>query len=454
MYKKIFIIFSLFTQFGIGNAQYSGITLEPPAPDTTFGEWNLAISDNYAFISQLNFATDDYGVTHIFKRTNNTWKHNQILTDNSAWLAPISRVSDLNILIAGLRLDNSGVFPLVVPYVAAYRLEGEFWVPYDTLEVSNQGDPPFPPRVLVPTCALNGDYAIVASQILGDEIDRVHIFRRSSDQWQELGSRNTGDEVFDIALSENYAYIAVGSLGNSLFLKKSGEQWIDLYVPKDPIFGDDLYHFSKVDMFFPYMAAPSYFFRIERDSLHYETSDDFVQIILDVFIHGTRAFLATDTGALVVDRIGNEWVETGSIIPASPQLIIPKIDFSGTYGLIGNQGSVYLFGPGVTGVEIQGGENPIKPESFYLSQNHPNPFNGATAILYEITETTHVQLSIYDFLGKKIATLLNDVQAPGSYRINWNSIDQHGKIAPSGIYFYELRANRGGKQIRKMLLLK
>jgi hypothetical protein len=88
------------------------------------------------------------------------------------------------------------------------------------------------------------------------------------------------------------------------------------------------------------------------------------------------------------------------------------------------------------------------PKTMRLHQNYPNPFNPTTVISYDLPKTQLVQINIYNMLGQKIANLVNDVQNPGIYKINFD-----GSGLSSGIYFYQIQAD-GFQQTRKMLLVK
>ncbi len=93
------------------------------------------------------------------------------------------------------------------------------------------------------------------------------------------------------------------------------------------------------------------------------------------------------------------------------------------------------------------------PEEFYLSQNYPNPFNGFTTIKYDVpfdenNETLQIKLTVYDILGRKVATLVDKYEKPGTYEILFN-----GNNLSSGVYIYRLRGENF-VQTRKMLLLK
>ncbi len=94
------------------------------------------------------------------------------------------------------------------------------------------------------------------------------------------------------------------------------------------------------------------------------------------------------------------------------------------------------------------------PNKFELMQNYPNPFNPTTTIKYSIpviagVETLHAtSLQIYNVLGQKVATLVNEKQAPGTYSVQFDASE-----LPSGIYFYTLRAGNFAAT-KKMILLK
>jgi hypothetical protein len=99
-----------------------------------------------------------------------------------------------------------------------------------------------------------------------------------------------------------------------------------------------------------------------------------------------------------------------------------------------------------------------KAALFTLGQNYPNPFNPSTTISYEVAEYSLVNLAVYDILGCKVAELVNERKAPGSYEVKFygrggSDSGGNGSNLVSGIYFYRLRA---GDQIetKRLLLLR
>ena len=92
-------------------------------------------------------------------------------------------------------------------------------------------------------------------------------------------------------------------------------------------------------------------------------------------------------------------------------------------------------------------------QNFVLEQNYPNPFNNRTIIEYKIAKAADVNISIYNILGEKIRTLVNEFKNVNFYQTSWDGLDGNGNIAPSGVYFYSIRVN-DNYQIKKMVFLK
>ncbi len=73
------------------------------------------------------------------------------------------------------------------------------------------------------------------------------------------------------------------------------------------------------------------------------------------------------------------------------------------------------------------------PRSIFLDQNYPNPFNPSTTIPFGLNETSNVELTIYDILGRKVQTLINGQRNAGLHEVTFNARD-----LASGVYFYRL----------------
>ena len=83
-----------------------------------------------------------------------------------------------------------------------------------------------------------------------------------------------------------------------------------------------------------------------------------------------------------------------------------------------------------------------------LAQNYPNPFNPSTQIEFALDRATSVRLEVYDALGRRIATLVDDVRPAGRFSVR---VDATG--LPGGLYLYRLTTETG-RQTRAMMLIK
>ena len=93
------------------------------------------------------------------------------------------------------------------------------------------------------------------------------------------------------------------------------------------------------------------------------------------------------------------------------------------------------------------------PSELSLHQNFPNPFNPSTTIRYEISNSSHIKLTIYNLNGKIIRNLLNQNEIAGSRSILWNGEDNFGIKVSSGTYIYSIETG-DYSEVRKMVLLK
>ena len=93
------------------------------------------------------------------------------------------------------------------------------------------------------------------------------------------------------------------------------------------------------------------------------------------------------------------------------------------------------------------------PDQFELYQNYPNPFNPSTTITYSVPKASNVKIEVFDILGQKIATLVDQEQTAGTHSLEWNAQSDRGANLSTGIYLLRMQAG-AYSQTRKMLLLK
>jgi hypothetical protein len=95
----------------------------------------------------------------------------------------------------------------------------------------------------------------------------------------------------------------------------------------------------------------------------------------------------------------------------------------------------------------------VMPERFALSQNYPNPFNPGTNIEYRVPVRSHVLIEVFNVLGERVCTLVDEVKPVGEHRVSWNGRNSGGATVSSGAYFYRIQAGEF-VATKKMLLVK
>ena len=113
---------------------------------------------------------------------------------------------------------------------------------------------------------------------------------------------------------------------------------------------------------------------------------------------------------------------------------------------------------GDIGTSVEEPQNDLLPKVFALGQNYPNPFNPSTQIKYQLPVAAQVKLTIYNMLGRRVRTLIDEEKPAGFYTVQWHGVSDRGVQAASGLYFYRIASRAiDGKSFvvtKKMLLLK
>lgn len=139
------------------------------------------------------------------------------------------------------------------------------------------------------------------------------------------------------------------------------------------------------------------------------------------------------------DSHNNAWIEiTGAVVdPVNNTVSFSESQISNYIVLTGTESPTSISEP-----------ERLIADGFVLRQNYPNPFNPATTIEFLLREDAHVVLSVYNALGQKLLTLLDEPMTAGTHQQTFD-----GKHLPSGIYFYQLKVD-GQSQVKRMELLK
>ncbi|MFC1561173.1 T9SS type A sorting domain-containing protein [Candidatus Latescibacterota bacterium] len=119
---------------------------------------------------------------------------------------------------------------------------------------------------------------------------------------------------------------------------------------------------------------------------------------------------------------------------------------------IDSDGNIWLgVFDGIVKYDIQTGihhDNELKPHDFMLLTNYPNPFNSSTNISFELPESSHAYLTVYNANGQNVAELVDGVVSSGEHSVKFD-----GSNLASGIYLYRFKS-KGFEKTSKMILVK
>ena len=98
-------------------------------------------------------------------------------------------------------------------------------------------------------------------------------------------------------------------------------------------------------------------------------------------------------------------------------------------------------------------DEPELVNNYILLDNYPNPFNPTTTIQYELSQRSDIQITIYDLLGRKVTTIVSEIQEAGYKSVIWDATNSNGQPVSAGVYLYRIKAG-DFVQTKKMILLK
>jgi len=112
---------------------------------------------------------------------------------------------------------------------------------------------------------------------------------------------------------------------------------------------------------------------------------------------------------------------------------------------------LYFDASSFTAVEDEVEDKPIR--RFSLDQNYPNPFNPTTKIEFILSKSGQVRIDIFNILGEKVKTLMDQHLKAGRQLVEWDGKDESGEEVASGVYFYRLQT-QDFTETKKMVLMK
>lgn len=159
-------------------------------------------------------------------------------------------------------------------------------------------------------------------------------------------------------------------------------------------------------------------------------------------------------GAL--DSTANDYKQFAfQTISAKPLTLMPDETDTVCFGLIGAFTLQQLFESASIVKNIWRMQSPFPPPHYGASRtyNFPNPFNCHTVISYSVRVESHTTVEIFNILGQKVRTLVDESQPAGDYQTVWDGLNHSRQEVASGIYFYRIKSGKS-HETRKMILLK
>jgi hypothetical protein len=195
-------------------------------------------------------------------------------------------------------------------------------------------------------------------------------------------------------------------------------------------------------------TTATYTFSVSRSSGTFSTGG------IDVAVSSGTLGIGTSTGIKI---LSGEVVQSAKFTGATTKTFsftAPSTPGNVTMAVTGAGGSnppAWNHGTSIT-ITVTPVSGIIKNEgianTYSLAQNFPNPFNPVTKISYSIPKSSEVNLTVYDILGQKVASLVNEKQDAGSY-----SVDFDASSLSSGVYYYKIETG-DFTSIKKMTLVK
>ena len=282
----------------------------------------------------------------------------------------------------------------------------------------------------------------------------------NGDSWQEVADYNDFFAGHGETMYERETVINIGAKGKNLFITNyfvyktsDGGQSLDpVSLPIEEknvlshhfvdsyVFGNSIYVLSNS------RGVPKQLFKSHDSGNTWQTVvlpvNDYISVN---GISEDIVFVTGDDGILLESEDGfDSWNKT--VIESDTQINDIVFTENKTGYLVTNR-SIYKntqFSITTSSEE----ETNEKATYFTLKQNYPNPFNPTTNIQFNLSESSNIELSVFNLLGRKVDVVYNGVKSAGSHTLTFDASNLSG-----GIYFYELKTDSYTER-KKMTLIK
>ncbi|MCE1163886.1 MAG: T9SS type A sorting domain-containing protein [Bacteroidetes bacterium] len=300
----------------------------------------------------------------------------------------------------------------------------------------------------------------------------IYLSSNDGANWSLVYSSSSG--AGSIAASGSYVYAGIGTTG-IIRSTNSGASWAGTSINADVVRGIAV-SFSVV-----FVSGDAGLYRSTNNGANWTTTEGPVGTAA-ITISGTNIYVGNYLGVYMSSNNGDNWSSTSMTTNTTCLASSGSNVFAGTLGngiyVTKDNGNTWLLKDEGMGVQyfntlmvynnyLYAGTqfssvwkrsiqemigirqiSEVIPRNYLLHQNYPNPFNPVTKIRYEVPKAGIINLSVYDILGRKIVTLVNENQSAGVYESDFNASSLAG-----GIYFYRLTAEGYG-ETKKMIVIK
>jgi photosystem II stability/assembly factor-like uncharacterized protein len=261
--------------------------------------------------------------------------------------------------------------------------------------------------------------------------------------------------IFDIALSETNVFAE--TMDSIYCSTDNGSSWytINSILPRFPdklgatlaICGSNLFAGTANGVYLSSNIGTSWI--PVNNGLPPNTSFPTITVMGTNIFAATNKYSSTDAGSVfLTTNYGTNWTDVSAGLPHdSINFGVNSLTLNGTNLLAGTNNKGIWSRPlsELTGISK---EQTVLPKDYTLSQNYPNPFNPSTTITYSLPHSGNVKLTVYNSIGSKVATIVNEYKPAGNYSVNFN-----GSNLASGIYLYRMESGNYSAA-KKFILMK
>jgi len=259
--------------------------------------------------------------------------------------------------------------------------------------------------------ALEADPTLPGTLYAGTFGDSLYVTTDFGETWNRPDGNGLGSGyIFDIETDPQSGNLFVGTAQGIYYSPDGGDNWTGL------------------NSAFPIPAVPPEVRNIAFDS--------------------NGAFFASTWGQGVWSSV--DWQATAlSEFALKNASVVNMTVADGMVNIFTTDGEVFRFAvdSGLSSVDVEDDVTQL-PSSYSLEQNYPNPFNPTTSIAFSLPQSAQVNLTVYDVLGRQVATLVNGQLSAGQHSVQFEA-----SSLPSGMYLYRLTTPAGSIS-QKMVLLK